>query len=142
MSLALDSWSGFYRCQTELRQAQELRQVGLNRLRFGGINAFRAMKKSLVGNVAKKHFLWAMMPTETVPLLAPDAGWKVYPGFPRGLPWVPVFSLVFVRFLLLRWEPRVHHFKSAWNVNDVHAFTHRVWNGMCLSQVNAHVRVV
>lgn len=32
-------------------------------------------------------------------------------------------------------------FKSAWNVNDVHAFTHRVWNGMCLSQVNAHVRV-
>ena len=74
------------------------------------------------------------------PHLAPH-GWKVYPGFPRGLPWVPVFSLVFVRFLLLRWEPRVHHFKSAWNVNDVHAFTHRVWNGMCLSQVNAHVRV-
>ena len=25
-------------------------------------------------------------------------GWKVYPGFPIGLPWVPVFSPVFVRF--------------------------------------------
>ena len=24
--------------------------------------------------------------------------WKVHPGFPRGLPWVPVFSPVFVRF--------------------------------------------
>ena len=24
--------------------------------------------------------------------------WKVYPGFPRGLPWVPVFSPVYVRF--------------------------------------------
>ena len=26
------------------------------------------------------------------------SGWKVYPGFPIGLPWVPVFSPVFVRF--------------------------------------------
>ena len=30
-----------------------------------GINASRAMKKSLVGNDAKKDHLWAMTPTET-----------------------------------------------------------------------------
>ena len=31
-------------------------------------------------------------------ILGSPRGWKVYPGFPIGLPWVPVFSPVFVRF--------------------------------------------
>ena len=30
-----------------------------------GINAFRAMTGSLVGNVGAKHLSWATMPTET-----------------------------------------------------------------------------
>ena len=30
-----------------------------------GINAFRAMTGSLVGNVGAEHLSWAMMPTET-----------------------------------------------------------------------------
>ena len=33
--------------------------------------------------------------------------WKVYPGFPRGLPWVPVFSPVFVRFPSINGVPWV-----------------------------------
>ena len=35
-------------------------------------------------------------------------GWKVYPGFPIGLPWVPVFSPVFVRFPHIKWSPVEH----------------------------------
>ena len=31
--------------------------------------------------------------------------WKVYPGFPIGLPWVPVFSPVFVRFPHIKRSP-------------------------------------
>ena len=32
-------------------------------------------------------------------------GWKVYPGFPIGLPWVPVFPAVFVRFPHIKRSP-------------------------------------
>ena len=32
-------------------------------------------------------------------------GWKVYPGFPIGLPWVPVFPSVFVRFPHIKRSP-------------------------------------
>ena len=32
-------------------------------------------------------------------------GWKVYPGFPIGLPWVPVFPPVFVRFPHIKRSP-------------------------------------
>ena len=32
-------------------------------------------------------------------------GWKVYPGFPRGLPWVPVFSPVFDGFPCIKRSP-------------------------------------
>ena len=35
----------------------------------------------------------------------PRAGWKVYPGFPRGLPWVPVFSPVFDGFPCIKRSP-------------------------------------
>ena len=31
--------------------------------------------------------------------------WKVYPGFPIGLPWVPVFPAVFVRFPHIKRSP-------------------------------------
>ena len=31
--------------------------------------------------------------------------WKVYPGFPRGLPWVPVFSPVFDGFPCIKRSP-------------------------------------
>ena len=34
-----------------------------------------------------------------------DNRWKVYPGFPRGLPWVPVFSPVFDGFPCMKRSP-------------------------------------
>ena len=37
--------------------------------------------------------------------ILPRPRWKVYPGFPRGLPWVPVFSPVFVRFPYIKRSP-------------------------------------
>ena len=38
-------------------------------------------------------------------LARPRIGWKVYPGFPIGLPWVPVFPPVFVRFPHIKRSP-------------------------------------
>ena len=38
-------------------------------------------------------------------ILAAPSRWKVYPGFPIGLPWVPVFPAVFVRFPHIKRSP-------------------------------------
>ena len=48
------------------------------------------LKSRMRPQTSSLHLLLTLRP--------PSSGWKVYPGFPIGLPWVPVFSPVFVRF--------------------------------------------